>query len=143
MSTQAACRPLTTTPLLTMRPIEEKAWYDTGVRKAVDALDKGSYSRWRQVDPADGEWDDLLDEVSGFGPPPSGSRFEAALLALAECSEECIIWYPGDDFLEVPVVNDEREFAAAITEMVARGNIEPKLRFVRRPQTRRRAPDLR
>lgn len=114
-----------------MRAIDEDAWYDLSIRAGVDALDPGAHAQWRQVDPVGCEWDDLLHEVSGFGPPPSGSRFEAALLALAACSVECVVWYPGDDLTTIPMVEDERAFALLITKMVAQGNIEPGLRFVR------------
>ncbi|MEQ1504138.1 MAG: hypothetical protein ABMB14_17985 [Myxococcota bacterium] len=42
--------------MLTMRPINEPAWFDSGIRAAVDALDHGAYIRWQQGDPVDSQY---------------------------------------------------------------------------------------
>lgn len=133
MSSLAAFRPLpdAVPTLLSASEISEANPFDGSVREAVDALGSGDYIAWRSVTPADGEWDDLVNEVSGFGPPPAASALEDALLELATCSAECVVWYPGDDLTQIPVVDDEVTFARSIVAMVASGDIEPQLHFVR------------
>ena len=110
--------------------------FDFGVERDAIAVFGGPLEDWFRVEPTDCHWDDLLSDASGFGPPTAGTRFEASLLALAESCQEVAIWYPNDEKGEIPVVDDPVEFAGTVTAEVGRGNIEPKLRFVRRPQTR-------
>jgi hypothetical protein len=136
MSTLAACRPTSWSPVLSMRRVDEDHWSDTALRVAVLGLGYPDFTEWVGVQPRGCEWDDLVNEVSGFGRRPVGSRLEAYLLAMAESSDECIVWYPGDRVGEIPVVDTEVDFAARIVAMVACGDIEPKLRFARRRPTR-------
>lgn len=132
MSTLAILRPRWTPTNLRVRGLDREALFDRDACRAVDALDGGRLDRWRQVTPARGEWDDLLNEASGLGLPPASSQLSEVLSELAACSDECLVWYPGVDVATIAMVQDEFAFAATLVADVAAGGIEPGLRFIRR-----------
>lgn len=133
MSTLAISRPRSVTPVLELTPIDPDAPGEADLRAVVRATSRLPLAEWRRARPVENEWDDLINEVCGFGPPPVGSSLEAALLALARSSDECVVWYPGKRE-NIASVFDEAEFARIITAKVASGDIEPTLRFMRLPE---------
>lgn len=120
-------------PGLQIFPVKEA---DDFLKSASQALIPNSElaSCWYVQDEADGSTDTLFTEAQGetiAGTPFSATRLGKLLYLLLKTSREIILWY-GNDWDNLPLIENEKDFIAQVESQLFQDSGEVYLRYRKR-----------